>query len=326
MKIVQSKSWVEYKALWKNCMKDYYWYKEDPVFDWNKHEELEEMETEFSKPGRFFLEAHSDGFPVGVLGLRYTGKEGALRRWEPASVSRTDGLEVERELLLNGLDNLSKNGVERVKVIVKYPSDNPDVAKHLTTLYQEVGFNRYQPDSVDLVIKLDSFKSIPPSQSNIKIDPHQGTIPENIGEFCVRAYASTPEDREIHGFDTSVSDYDTAVEVFRSILGGGFGPSPSEFWKVALVEGEPAGFIGGFIRESKHNPLTGIFGPVGVFPEYRRLGLGLYLASELFKSMRDYGCKYAAVGTPANNHNAIKMYQKAGFKLNCHLVHLEKNL
>ncbi|TFG26309.1 GNAT family N-acetyltransferase, partial [Candidatus Thorarchaeota archaeon] len=57
-----------------------------------------------------------------------------------------------------------------------------------------------------------------------------------------------------------------------------------------------------------------------------RLGLGLYLLSELFKSMRDHGCEYSAVGTPAANSNAIAMYQKAGYKLNSYLIHLEKVL
>ena len=137
---------------------------------------------------------------------------------------------------------------------------------------------------------------------------------------------SKNEDIEIHGFDRSVTDYSTAVEVFRSIQGGRIGRSPSEFWKVALVDNEPAGFIGGIILESEHKPVTGVLGPLGVFPEFRRLGIGQYLVSELFKSMKEQGCEYSAVGTPAVNQNAIGMYQKAGYKLNCRLVHLEKTL
>ncbi|TFG25942.1 GNAT family N-acetyltransferase, partial [Candidatus Thorarchaeota archaeon] len=109
-----------------------------------------------------------------------------------------------------------------------------------------------------------------------------------------------------------------------AILGGRFGRSPHEFWKVALIDDMPAGFIGGFIKEGKHLPVTGVLGPLGVFPEFRRLGVGVFLVSELFKSMKNHGCEYAAVGTPSNNRNAIAMYQKAGYKLNCHLSFLEK--
>jgi len=163
-------------------------------------------------------------------------------------------------------------------------------------------------------------------QNNISIDPHLGTVPENIGEYCVRAYGLTSGDQKIHGFDKSVTDYDTAVAAMGSIMSGRLGPSPDEFWKVALVDGEPAGFIGGFIKESKHKPVTGILGPLGVFPEFRRLGIGVFLVSELFKSMKKRGCEYSAVGTPAVNLNAIRMYQKAGYKLNCHLTFLEKTL
>lgn len=151
-------------------------------------------------------------------------------------------------------------------------------------------------------------------------------MPENIGEYCVRAYGSTSEDLEIHGFDKSVSDYDTAVSAMGSIMGGRLGHSPDDFWKVALVDGEPAGFIGGFIKESKHKPVTGILGPLGVFPEFRRLGLGVFLVSEFFKSMKSHGCEYTAVGTPLANTNAIRMYEKAGYRMNCSLIFLEKTL
>ena len=326
MKIVESSDWSLYKFAWEKCMKDYYWYKENPIFDWNKEEELKEMESDFGKPGRVFLEAHEDEEIVGLFGFRFRGKEASLRRWEPTSVTHSKDGEVEKSLLEHGLDLLSEKGVERAKVIVKYPHGNQKVVSHLLELYGNSGFERYQPDSVDLVANLSKVPSYSPKGSNISLDSNQGIIPENIGEYCVRADASTPEDREIHGFDISVSDYDTAVAVFRSILGGSLGPSPSEFWKVALVDDKPAGFIGGFIKESNHGPKIGVLGPIGVFPEYRRLGIGRYLLSEIFNAMRNHGCEYTAVGTPAANKNAIAMYQKAGYKLSSYLTYLEKIL
>lgn len=326
MKIVESVDWPSYKSIWQKCMKEYYWYKNDPVFDWNKYEELEDMEDEFGKPGQVFLEAHHDDKIVGVFSFRYRGKEAKMMRWEPAVLKSSDDNKIRCALLNYALDFLSGKGVERASVIVKYPTENPDAAKHLLDLYKASGFKRYQSDSVDLVTNLHDIPVPPSVPDNVSIDLRLGIIPENIGNWSVRAYGTTPEDLEIHGFDKSVTDYDTAVASFKSIIDGRLGPSPSEFWKVALVNGEPAGFIGGFILERKHQPVTGVLGPLGVFPEYRRLGLGVFLVSELFKSMKTHGCEFTAVGTPHANANAIRMYQKAGYKMNCHLIHIEKML
>ena len=326
MKIVESEDWSTYKTAWKECMKDYYWYKNSPVFDWNKHEELEGMESDFRKPGQVFLEAHQADKIVGVFCFRHRGKQANMMRWEPTVLKPSEDTEIQKALLSYALDYLANRGVERTTVTIKHPAENPNVAKHLLELYEHSGFKRYQPVSVDLVTNLDDIPSPPSMPDNISIDPHMGTIPENIGKWCVRAYGSTSEDLEIHGFDKSVTDYDTAVASFGSIMRGRLGQSPEDFWKVALVDGESAGFIGGMIKESKHKPITGILGPLGVFPEYRRLGLGVFLISELFKSMKSHGCEYTAVGTPLLNTNAIRMYEKAGYKMNCHLSFLEKTL
>jgi GNAT superfamily N-acetyltransferase len=323
MKIVESKNWSTYRSAWEECMQNYYWYKDDPVFDWNKSEELEEMEYKFTNPERVFLEALQDGKIVGVFGLRFSGNEAVLRRWEPVALSATNKSEIEQALLNYGLNYLSDKGVERAKVIVKYPFNDKDVAEPLLKLYQTAGFERYQPDSVDLVVKLDDVPNPVQERANIVIDTHLATDSENIAKYVIRAFASTSEDKKIHGFDLSVSDYKVALRSYDSIRRGRLGPSPNEFWKVALIDSKPAGFIGAFIRESKFRPLTGILGPLGVFPEYRRLGIGSYLISEQFKSMKDYGCEYTAVGTPAANKNAIAMYKKAGYKLSSYLMHLE---
>jgi len=326
VKIVESEDWSTYKSVWKECMKDYYWYKNSPVFDWNKDEELDDMESDFGKPGQVFLEAHQADKIVGVFSFRYRGKQANMMRWEPTVLKPSEDNEIQKALLNYALDYLSGKGVNRTQVLIKHPAENPNVAKHLFELYQQSGFKRYQPVSVDLVTNLDDIPNPPSMQDNVSIDLHLGTIPENIGKWCVRAYGSTSEDVLIHGFDNSVTDYDTAVAAFRSFMDGRLGHSPEEFWKVALVDGEPAGFIGGFIKESRHKPVTGVLGPLGVFPEFRRLGLGVFLVSELFKSMKVHGCEYTAVGTPHANTNAIRMYEKAGYKMNCHLSFLEKTL
>ena len=324
VKIAESEDWSIYKSAWKECMKDYYWYKYDPVFDWNKNEELDDMESDFGKPGNIFIEAYDEDKIVGVFSFRYRGKQARLMRWEPTVLLSSLATEIRKALLNHALEYLSGKDIERVTVTVKHPANNPDIAEPMFELFKQFGFNPYQPVSVDLVTHLDNIPSPPTMPENVSIDLHLGTIPENIGKWCVRAYGTTPEDLEIHGFDSSVTDEDTAVTAMGSIMQGRLGESPEEFWKVALVDGEVAGFIGGFIKESKFKPLTGILGPLGVFPEYRRRGIGVYLISELFKSMKKYGCEYTAVGTPLANANAIRMYEKAGYKMNCHLTFLEK--
>ena len=326
MKIVESEDWLTYRSTWEECMKDYYWYKNDPVFDWNKHEELDEMESDFGKPGNVFLEAHQDNKIVGVFSFRHRGKQASLMRWEPTVLVSSGATQVRKALLSYAENLLSNKGAERITVTVKHPADNPDITKPLIELYKQSGFKPYQPVSVDLVTHLNDIPQPPSMSESVSIDPHLGNVPENIGKWCVKAYGSTPEDLEIHGFDNSVTDYDTAVAAMGSIMRGRLGESPNEFWKVALVDGEVAGFIGGFIKESKYKPVTGILGPLGVFPEFRRQGIGVFLISELFKSMKSYGCEYSAVGTPFANTNAIRMYEKAGYKMNCHLTFLEKAL
>jgi len=307
-------------------MKDYYWYKNDPVFDWNKYEELEDMEDEFGKPGNVFLEAYDDDTIVGIFGFRHQGRMATLRRWEPATLEHLSNLRIHQALLTHSLNYLSEKGVERVRVLIKHPAENPKVSEYLSNLFFQNGFDRYQPDSIDLVTKLDDIHDPPIIDNRVSVDSESPIDPAVLGEYIIRAYGTTPEDLAIHSFDESVTDYDTAVAAFGSIMRGRLGPSPEDFYKLAFVDNEPAGFIGGFINESKHRPVTGILGPIGVFPEYRRLGIGVLLVSELFKSMKKHGCEYAAVGTPLANTNAIKMYQKAGYKINCILIHLEKTL
>jgi ribosomal protein S18 acetylase RimI-like enzyme len=42
--------------------------------------------------------------------------------------------------------------------------------------------------------------------------------------------------------------------------------------------------------------------------------------------MKEYGCEYAAVGTPAANDGAIVLYEKAGFRLAGRLISLVRDL
>ena len=142
-------------------MKDYYWYKGNPVFDWNKNEELDDMESDFGKPGNVFLEVHDDDKIVGVFGFRHRGKQATLRRWEPATLKPTTDLRLHKALLTYALDYLEKKGVERVGVLVKHPAENAKVANHLIELFHHYGMDRYRPDSVDLVTKLDDIPEPP---------------------------------------------------------------------------------------------------------------------------------------------------------------------
>jgi hypothetical protein len=71
-------------------MKDYYWYKQDPVFDWNKHEEYKEMQETFTSPdyGYYIAKRKSDSKIVGALGISSNNVQMTIRRWEPTVADR----------------------------------------------------------------------------------------------------------------------------------------------------------------------------------------------------------------------------------------------
>ena len=116
------------------------------------------------------------------------------------------------------------------------------------------------------------------------------------------------------------------LEGLLSIKQGKHGLSPPECWKIGLVEGEPAGFAVSFMPKDKYRPSYGVIGLIGVFPEFRRRGIAYALIAEMHKCFRKHGCRYAYVGTPKTNKNAISLYKKVGYKTVFELINFEKQL
>ncbi|MEM2899924.1 MAG: N-acetyltransferase [Thermoplasmata archaeon] len=58
----------------------------------------------------------------------------------------------------------------------------------------------------------------------------------------------------------------------------------------------------------------GIVLTIDVHPEMRRLGLGSALMNSLEKEFVSRGCKYSVLTVQVNNHAAISLYEKLGYK------------
>lgn len=320
--------WDQYSQAWKTSMQHHYWYKESPVFDFNKEEELDEMRSDFGKPGNLFLVARHSGSneTVGVLGLRYSYVMARIRRWEPAVVPEHRNTKAAEALLERALEHLTSIGVKRIGYLLKHPVDSPEIVEEFMTRYRDIGFDHTRPDSVDLVMSLDNLKPSREVPPGVMIEAGESYTFEDLASITVKSFTSTPEEQKIHGFDKTVTEHIQATALLQRMAEGFYGHSPDEFRKIAVVDGVPAGFLGAFVPESEYKPLTGIIGPVAVLPDFRRRGLALYLVNEILHTLKEYGCEYAAVGTPAANKGAIRLYEKAGFRLACRIVNLEKEL
>jgi GNAT superfamily N-acetyltransferase len=309
-------------------MVHHYWYQEDPVFDFNKNEEIDELLADFERPGNLFLVARVQEQEeiVGGIGFRYRDVMARIRRWEPAVIPLFRETGVAEALLEKALEHLGSMGVKRVSYLMKHPVNSFENAADYLKLYKAAGFEPNRPESVDMVLSLDDLRISSEPLSGVHVDTGENYTFEDLASITVKSFTSTSEEREIHGFDKTVTDYIQATALLERMAEGFYGYSPHELRKIAVVDGAPAGFLGAFISKSKHKPLTGILGPMAVLPDYRRQGIALHLVNEVLRTLKDHGCEYAAVGTPTANTGAIAMYEKVGFELSCRLIGLEKEL
>ncbi|MBY8997232.1 MAG: GNAT family N-acetyltransferase [Candidatus Thorarchaeota archaeon] len=317
-----------YSGAWSTAMEHLYWYQESPVFDFNKNEEIDELRSDFGTPGNLFLVAHLQGKDeiVGVLGFRYRDVMARIRRWEPATIPQYRKTSVAKALLEHALEQLASMGVKRISYLMKHPFNSPECAVEYLNLYKAFDFEHNRPDSVDMVLALDELRIPSEALSGVQVETGENYTFEDLASITVKSFTSTPEEREIHGFDRTVTEHIQATALLQRMADGFYGYSSDEFRKIAVVDGAPAGFLGAFVSKSKYKPLTGVLGPMAVLPDYRRRGIALLLVNEVLRTLKEYGCEYAAVGTPAANTGAIAMYEKAGFKLSCRLFSLEREL
>lgn len=87
-----------------------------------------------------------------------------------------------------------------------------------------------------------------------------------------------------------------------------------DFVLVAVVKGQPSGFIACKLEDTK-NGKHGIIDLIAVSTPYRRNGIGEALVRESVVVFNELGAKSVSVGTQANNVAAARTYEKMGFRL-----------
>lgn len=271
--------------------------------------------------GHIFLIASDDGGEIlGALGIGIKGGRGVIRRWEPAVplVHRDSG--VGKSLLGEGMRLARERGVGRLTTTLRYPHESEK--PWCGGLYEGLGFREIKP-GLQLIMRLNGGRYEP--LLKLEALPCDDFSVREITSFVIRCFATVSEDIAVHGDDENVSDPVSAERVIRFQRDGGVGHSPSELRKVALVDGEPAGFIRNFIPDDPYRPRFGLIGQLGVFPEYRGRGIGISLVMDSLNILKEQGCDHAYVGTPQSNHAAIRLYEKIGFRPIFKISFYEKN-
>lgn len=307
----------EYLHIWKKGIEDLYWTREKRIIDFDLGEEQSEIAVDFEKDGRSFLIAHDSDLrrPCGVIGIKYGEGNAVIRRWEPAVVPEYRKTGVSELLLDKALDYLRKANVTHVEHRMKHPIENPHLVQLLISLYQSRGFQKRGPDNVGLLIHLKSAPLDNKLDPQFPLQPGHKYTDEEWADFVLKAFTSTPQDRELHGLDPSVSERDVILSMKRRLKTGSPRPSPPELWNVATIDENPVGFVGGFILERKNRPAVGVLGPIGAFPEFRRMGIARQLVVNQLATFKELGCEYSYVGTGQDNSNAIALYTSVGYDL-----------
>ena len=322
-----AESFEDYEEAWLACMSHVHWIEDRGSFDYHSDEELEEIQEEFDKPENTFLVARLDDDDeiVGVLGITSDDKTGWIRRWEPGVPPFERGSGVADALMRFGFSFLKDRGVESVRCKLRYPLDRPDLIAWHAQLYDSFGFKKSGPMGVTLL--LDLSLSIPqPAPEDIVVKTLDDFTLEELSELTVTAFASTPEDRAVHGFYSTVTDYDQSLQIQQAIRDGKFGYSPANFWRIAVVNGKPAGLLIGWIPEFKYRPPFGIIGELGVSPNFRRIGIASLLVNQINQLFLEHDCQYSWVGTPETNRGGLELYQSLGFVPIIGLIEYEATL
>lgn len=329
MIIEEAKSKEVYIRAWTEGMRHVHWFNEPKLFGYNPDEMVEELQRDFGKPGSAFLKAiaRRSKKVIGVLGIRLEEEVGVLRRWEPAVPPRNRESGAGEALIEKGLEWLRHEGAEKAVCLLKYPYSSSETGDWHISLYERCGFRQTGPISVQMLADLEHRQTEPPLiPSNLVISTGREYTLDDFAEFTLKAYASTVEDRAIHGWDPLVSNREAVLKGLRSIKQGKYGSSPVECWIVATVDAEPAGFVVSFIPNDNFRPTYGVVGLIGVFPEFRGQGTAFTLVAEAHKCFRKHGCRYAYVGTPETNEGAISLYEKAGYKPVFEIANFERKL
>ncbi|MHA1576674.1 MAG: GNAT family N-acetyltransferase [Candidatus Thorarchaeota archaeon] len=309
--IENATSFDEYWSAWREFMSHLSFTRDPTPSDYHVDVEQEEMSEDFKKPDRLFLNARTDeGKIVGLLDiiLQETGAKFGI--WQPAIKQEYFDTEVGLELIERAFSILKERGINRLIATLKFR--DPSEAQWHKEFYDKIGFKPIHQEGVQLLTDLAITNNLPAGKFSGTIVNGEKFSTDEFIDLTVRAFASTPEDIALHGRH-HMGDPDAVRRMHERMKSEHWGKSPADLWKIAMVDGEPAGLIIGLLRESKHKPKTGVITELGVSPEFRKRGIGYALIRSIQESFKQYECQYSFVGTPHDNAKAIRMYNKAGY-------------
>lgn len=317
MKVIVEKadSVEEYLKYWTKAMADVHWFKKRGLFDYNRDEMVEEIAGEFGQPGSIHLVAKSPSTDevLGVLGVKVSRDVGTFGRWEPAIPLKHRNGPAGKTLINEAFSRLRERRLSKVTCMLRFPHSRPETARWHIALYQECGFVRRALISVMLLADLRKALMTTERAEHLHIVEGYDLSVEEFADFTRRAYLSTPDDMAIHGLDPSVSNPEENMRMLQAVKNGEYGFSPPECWKVAMLKDAVAGFIAAFMPESKYRPPHGVIAELGIFPAFRRRGVGSALIAEMHECFKNHDRRYSYVGTPKNNEAALRLYRKAGY-------------
>jgi ribosomal protein S18 acetylase RimI-like enzyme len=314
-----------YLASWERCMWSAPWFDSDILFWYDREEELEELRSVFGSKN-VFLVAYEEGGsePLGVLSAVMRGDTGRMLHWQPWVIPewKTEG--VGEALIAEATTAFRDMGARKMTFSIRYPCNAPESGAWLISLYMRCGFEQRGPIGLEMLIDLEHAETRPPPIEGMEITGRETLGVDDLVDYTLKAFGSEPVDRNYFSWDTLTTTRDGAQNFFEELIKGDRGYSPPEFFRVALVGGEPVGFAGSFA--SKTDDSRGIIGPVGVFPEYRRMGIGSAVVLSALEVLRENGYRHAALGTQVDNLRAVALYEGLGFDDAFHGVILEKEL
>ncbi|MFX0091231.1 MAG: GNAT family N-acetyltransferase [Candidatus Hodarchaeota archaeon] len=320
--------WEDFKHAWIEGMAHTHWFKQPKIFDYNLEEELKDLKDDFKESNNLFLVAKvdKDDKLLGALCIKIMNNIALIRGWQPTVPPEKKEIGVAESLINYGLKSLKSRGVLKVNFRMKFPYNQPKTQIWPLELYRKFGFKQEIPIAIQLLADLRREKIYTNNYGDAVLETCDGYNLEEFVEFTLRAYASTQEDKAIHGWDSLVSNPEEILKCHQAIRNNKLGEFYGDCCKLFLVDSKVAGYILSVIRKSKYVPPFGLIANLGVFPEYRRGGIGYILLIKTHETFRNYGCLYAYVGTPETNGGAIKLYTKAGYKPVFKLITLFKKL
>ena len=330
MKMIVEKvdSVKEYLEYWTRAMADVHWFEKRGLFDYNRDEMVEEIPGEFGQSGSIHLVAKSPSTDevLGVLGVKVRRDVGTFGRWEPAVPLKHRNGAAGETLIKEAFSWLHEKRVSKATCMLRFPHSRPETARWHMALYRECGFVRRGLVGVMLLADLRKALMTAEKVEDLRIVAGYDFSVEEYADFSRRAYLSTPEDKAIHGLDPLLSSPEENMRVLRAVKNGEYGFSPPECWKVAMLRDEVTGFIAAFMPESKYRPPHGVIAELGIFPEFRRRGVGSALIAEMHECFKNHERQYSYVGTPKNNEAAIRLYRKAGYRPVFQIINFEKTI